>query len=759
MSAPSRPPNRPAIPDAAWRRGIGVPLQDDGPWGGVPLGGLGSGSIGRTPRGDFARWHLAPGAHSFETIPACQFSVYVNDGRRSGAHVLSSIRPATLSSWGWDLPAGAGQYHGLFPNAWFAYDWDELPARLTQRQFSPVIPGNYRESSYPVGLFEWTVENPGPRRLTVGLMFTWQNLVGRWAGRDRQGGHVNRAVHRDGMAGVVLSGPVEAADESWAGSFAIVSPEEPGLRLSVRSRFQVDDGAEVWADFAADGALDDIDDPTPSRPGEAIGAALAATLELAPGESRTVPFALAWDFPVAEFGSGRRWHRRHTRFFGTTGTAAWAVAAEGLSRRLEWQAAIEAWQAPILADPSRPDWYKAALFNELYYLVDGGTFWADREVDGTRSGEIGPFALLECFDYPFYNTLDVYFYASFALVCLWPDLARRVVRDYAATVDAADPEIVPVWATGGRAIRKVAGALPHDVGGPAGDPFVTLNHYHLQDVNGWKDLNSKFVLLVWQAVALLGDDALCRDAWPAVVQAMRYLAAFDRDGDGLPEHDGLADQTYDTWPMLGPSAYGGSLWLAALRAGIAMGERVGDGGTVAWLRDVLERALPAFEAKLWSGTHYRYDAGGDASGDSVMTDQLAGQWWADATGLGDVAPADHVRLALGTVYERNVLGFGDGHMGAVNGTRPDGTVDDSSEQSQEVWVGTTYALAAFMVSRGMLREAWRTASGVARVVEDRGYWFRTPEAYDVNGNFRATLYLRPLAIWAIEHALRGSHHG
>jgi hypothetical protein len=66
---------------------------------------------------------------------------------------------------------------------------------------------------------------------------------------------------------------------------------------------------------------------------------------------------------------------------------------------------------------------------------------------------------------------------------------------------------------------------------------------------------------------------------------------------------------------------------------------------------------------------------------------------------------------------------------------------------------TTYALAAFMVSRGMLREAWCTASGIARVVEDRGYWFRTPEAYDINGNFRATLYLRPLAIWAIEHAL------
>jgi non-lysosomal glucosylceramidase len=33
-------------------------------------------------------------------------------------------------------------------------------------------------------------------------------------------------------------------------------------------------------------------------------------------------------------------------------------------------------------------------------------------------------------------------------------------------------------------------------------------------------------------------------------------------------------------------------------------------------------------------------------------------------------------------------------------------------------------------------------------------WFRTPEAYDETGDFRASIYLRPLAIWAIEDALR-----
>jgi non-lysosomal glucosylceramidase len=206
--------------------------------------------------------------------------------------------------------------------------------------------------------------------------------------------------------------------------------------------------------------------------------------------------------------------------------------------------------------------------------------------------------------------------------------------------------------------------------------------------------------------------------------------------------------------MQGPSAYGGSLWLAALRAGIALGELVGERAAVGWLRELLSRAEPTFERRLWTGSHYRYDAGGGPSADSIMADQLVGQWWADATGLGELVSADHVDTALRTVFRQNVQGFGDGRMGAVNGTRPDGSVDASSEQSQEVWTGTTYALAAFMAGRGLLNEAWQTAGGVERVVEERGYRFRTPEGWDRSGDFRASLYLRPLAIWAIEHALQ-----
>jgi len=42
---------------------------DDGPFQGLPLGGFGTGSIGRTYQGDFARWHLDIGRHRYELIP------------------------------------------------------------------------------------------------------------------------------------------------------------------------------------------------------------------------------------------------------------------------------------------------------------------------------------------------------------------------------------------------------------------------------------------------------------------------------------------------------------------------------------------------------------------------------------------------------------------------------------------------------------------------------------------------------------------
>lgn len=756
------------IPPVAWSRPIGLPFDevghpyeestkiDDGAWAGLPLGGLGAGAIGRTFRGDFARWHLDLGTHRFESLPANQFSVFVAQGGQQQVHVLSPLQPDILPEWNWDMPAGAGTYFALFPKAWYVYNWDALPVTLSQMQFSPVMPGNYRESSYPVGIFEWTVQNPTAEPLTLGLMFSWQNLAGRDWGKDVEGGNTNTAVEQNGLTGIVFSRPFDTAAEEWDGSFAIVTPQRPGVEVSYRSRFSLADGGAVWTDFATDGRLDNIDDQTPAQPGEQLAGGLAVTVNLQPGQTLTIPFALAWDLPITQFNGGSKYFKRYTKFYGADGHNAWAIAADALAAYPDWEDTINIWQQPILEDPARPDWYKTALFNELYYLIDGGTVWENGQPGAEPPADgLGRFAYLESADYPFYNTFDVHYYASFALAQLWPELEKRLMRDFAAAVATGDPaDVRQIAASGEWLPRKVAGAVPHDLGSPQEEPWLRLNAFNWRDSNNWKDLNSKFVLQLWRDYVFTADLSLVRESWPAAVQALDYLHQFDRDGDGLPEHDGFPDQTYDAWVMSGPSAYGGGLWLASLEAAIKLGELMGDAEHVAQYQSWLNSGKAAYEAKLWNGQYFNFDASGSPTADTIMADQLAGQWYADATGLPPIANPDFINAALKTIYQNNVQGFAGGGMGAVNGMRPDGTVDASSPQSQEVWTGVTYALAAEMLQRGLINEGWATAWGVYDVTYNHGFWFRTPEAYRSDLSYRASMYMRPLSIWAMEHAIQ-----
>ena len=123
------------------------------------------------------------------------------------------------------------------------------------------------------------------------------------------------------------------------------------------------------------------------------------------------------------------------------------------------------------------------------------------------------------------------------------------------------------------------------------------------------------------------------------------------------------------------------------------------------------------------------------------------------TGLGDLVPPEMQLKALKKVFDFNVMKFGNGDMGAVSGMAADGSLIHKSGNQQvgEVWTGATFSIAALMLSDGMKDEAYRTAWGVYHVVyETKGYWFRTPEAYDITGNFRASMYMRPAAIWAME---------
>jgi non-lysosomal glucosylceramidase len=194
-----------------------------------------------------------------------------------------------------------------------------------------------------------------------------------------------------------------------------------------------------------------------------------------------------------------------------------------------------------------------------------------------------------------------------------------------------------------------------------------------------------------------------------------------------------------------------------LRASEETARVLGENKSVEDYHALFLKAQKTYVDQLWNGEYFRYDAQSEYR-DSIQADQLAGQWYANMTGLGDLVPKEMQISALKKIFANNVMKFGKGEMGAANGMAPDGSVIRDNEQAQEVWAGTSFALAALLLSEGLKDEAYHTAWGIHHVIyETKGYWFRTPEAWDDSGNFRASMYMRPAAVWAMEMTLPSSH--
>ncbi len=777
------------IPPVAWRIAIGQPPAnpggrkpeltniDDGVWQGAPIGGFGAGTFSRSYRGNFERWHVKAGVHKYQNVPANQFAVFVQpEGGAAMAEVLSTQRPegTALSAWNWSYPAGHGEYAALYPKSWFAYRSPELPISLTVEQFSPVLPNNYKESSFPVAVYNWYAENPSGKPVTVSLLFSWTNMIG-WF-RDTSRNFASALNNQDKntyrseplangvMQGILFdrmrSGPLS---EEWDGQFAIAARTSPGAEISYLANFDPQgSGAEIWRAFAATGTLPD-QSPDVASAGEQIAGAIAVRFTLGPHEKRCIPMVLSWDLPIVQFGGGRKWVRHYTEFFDASGTNAWTIARVALESDEEWSKQIDAWQRPYVQDESKPAWYRGELFNELYVLADGGTVWAHELKEGANpihssAYRSDSFSYLECFDYLYYGTLDVRFYSSFPLLRFWPEIEKREMRNYTDTVAESNLQHY-LWSwklqhehTFETFPRKTAGAVPHDLGSPTEDPFVNANQYNYQDVSNWRDLNSKYVLMIWRDYVWTGreDKEFLRYSWSAVRQAMERLRQYDTDGDGMIKNGGFPDQTYDDWVARGESAYCGGLYLAALRATAEMARVLNDNDSAASYDVLFKKAQAAYVKNLWNGRYFNYDQYSPYH-DNSMAEQLAGQWYANLTGLGDLVSPSMRRSALHHVFDANVMRFQNGEMGAINGVGANGRLLHENNQVEEVWTGTTFAVASHMLSEGMRNEAFRTASGVYNVVwRDRGYFFRTPEAYDSRGLYRAGMYMRPTAIWSME---------
>ncbi len=809
-------PSRWQAPAASWQRPFGLGWEkpytvryasniDDGPNHGMPLGGFGAGCIGRAPDGSFNLWNLDGGEHWFGLIPDCQFALFESDGKGHRAHALATAPasddtrdeahrdgkgPAPLGAWQWYPASTPDHSTGTVAARYPVCAWNHsgvFSAEVSAEAFSPILPGDYQRTSYPVAVFRWTLRNPTGAPLDLSLLLSWRNTVGWFTNTDPSAavhfrddgspehnyvpaigateGQRNRRVDAPGLRGILLeglrSGPIAEGQGQWC--LAVPDAAAPGMEtveVFRCSRWDPSgDGAELWEPFSRNGSIPESDNDRRSRQHDPASAAMAVRCRLQPGESIEIPFVLSWDLPVTGFASGCRALRRYTDFFGASGDNAVAIASEALRDWRQWREAIEAWQAPVVGRHDLPEPLRMALLNELYDLASGGSLWTSANPEDP----VGRFGVLECLDYAWYESLDVRLYGSFALLQLWPELDKAVLRCFARAIPASDPTPRPIgwYFTQGRgrveAPRKLAGATPHDLGAPNERPFDATNYTAYQDCNLWKDLASDFVLQVWRTYRLApgGPDLrFLADCWPAAVTALEYLKRFDINDDGLPDNGGAPDQTFDDWPLQGVSAYCGALWIAALEAALAIGQQLQlelGLDTAAEQRRFgswLEQSRSHFDALLWNGEYYAIDAGSGTP--VVMADQLCGDFYARLLGLPPVVSEERALSALAAIRQACFEAFEGGRLGVANGLRRDGTpLDPKGTHPLEVWTGINFGLAAYYRLMGQSDTAFAISEAVVHQVYEGGLQFRTPEAITAAGTFRACHYLRAMAIWAL----------
>lgn len=366
------------IPSEAWSRDIAA----EGYLDGAPIGGLGAGSVTWRLDGNFYNGRLDIGRNDMDVDEACGFYMYQKPSDSEAV-----VTRLDADSLGLDQ----AKYYSLFPKSWVDYYGSSFTCKARVTQFSPIIPGDYKLSSYPAGLYKWEITNPTDQPCEVSIMLTWENDFGgkvvipvtdedgmltgiRLANLKPDGASTDsQGTGAPGSAGAAIGDRTsvgagksdQTLPEKDDCEFSLGSKKMKGMTVSYSSAADI---SELSLDFSTDGALS-------NETGADRTGAICVQAKLEPGQILQFPMVLAWDMPIVKGFSENDWYREYTRHYGRTGTNSWSIAKDALNNVDVWEELIDSWQEEILNNTEYPEWLKTSLFNELYYYVVGGTIW------------------------------------------------------------------------------------------------------------------------------------------------------------------------------------------------------------------------------------------------------------------------------------------------------------------------------------------------------------------------------------------------
>jgi non-lysosomal glucosylceramidase len=565
--------------------------------------------------------------------PGSFFALRTETGGEVEARILATEGAYSLT------PVPDIDYDGLFPKAELEFVDSALPVEVRLRASGTIAPHNYDDSSLPVALFTFGVENVTDEPVNLSLAFSWQNLlgcggwiVGKWAQvelppdlqrqrakkvewRDVTGNY-QEPVEQDGLSGLIFDSKKKEPAASY-GNYCLLAQGPEGFSAShLTSWNSKGDGADFTKGFAETGVLSggEAREGVQDKYDPAGAVALSGVIEL--GDTRELVFALAWHMPghyawnlpekAIRYG---HWHEKN--FDHSSKIAAYALANR---KKLE-AAAFEIGHK--LGRSNLPAWLSEKLANDMFpanccswYAGDGR--FSISEAPSNMSGCMG--------------TIDQRTASHTIWTTFWPRLDAKELDMFRLT-------------------QAENGSIAHDVG------WYDLES--LRKGSKWVDLPCSYILECYHHWMWTGDEEFITAMYDSMKRAALYEMSDEAepDGDGLPDAGG--GTTYDAYFWHGANSFVGTLWLASLRALERLAEKFDDGDFAETCRRAFDRTRDSMMERLWTGEYFRNYNDDRVSGkvdDAVCSGQLAGVWLGHLLDLGEILPLDIVQRALTTMY-------------------------------------------------------------------------------------------------------------
>ncbi len=440
-------------------------------------------------------------------------------------------------------------------------------------------------------------------------------------------------------------------------------------------------------------------------------------IALAPGQTKTFTFVLAWFIPNHQNG------REYANRFDSASEVAHYVLDN--HERLSGQTRL--WHQTFYEDSTLPRWLLFRLHSTVANLATGtcqwwknGRFWAWEGV-GCCAG----------------TCTHVWNYAH-APARLFPELERsaREMQDF------------------GEGFHPDSGLV-----GFRSDAAYAA------------DGQAGTVLKAYREHLCSADDAFLKRNWPRIKKALEFSIRQDGNDNGLIENS--QHNTFDI-NFEGPNTFVGAMYLAALRAGEAMAREMGDDAFAERCKQIFNSGWRLTMERLWDGEYFIQLVDLDKHpkhqyGKGCLSDQLFGQGWAHQLGLGYLYPSATVRQALRSIWKYNWAPdvgpynaahrperwfVSPGEAGLFTCTWPKSEfMAEGVRYRSEVWTGIEYQVAGHMVSEGMIDEAL----AICRAVHDR---YHPAKHNPFNEVECGDHYARAMASWGVYTALCGfDYHG